>query len=236
IAGAVMFQGDDALKKISVLSGGEKSRVLLGKLLATPSNLLLLDEPTNHLDMESCDALMAAIDEFNGAVIIVTHNEMFLNTLATRFVVFQSDGVHIHEGSYQSFLEKIGWEDEEPVNQGRTGEEGLAEKKEPINKKDLRKLRADITTRRSKAIKPLETKISKIEASIEENEAILAKLNTAIIEASSAGEGEKIAQLSKELHTCQKEIDSLYEEFERYTIEYDEKALVFDEELKQLEE
>ena len=66
ICGAMMFTGDDALKKISVLSGGEKSRVMLGKLLATPVNLLLLDEPTNHLDMESCDALLAAIDSFDG--------------------------------------------------------------------------------------------------------------------------------------------------------------------------
>ena len=89
IAGAMMFEGDMALKKIEVLSGGEKSRVLLGKILAQKSNLLLLDEPTNHLDMESCDALLAAIDEFEGAAIIVTHNEMFLHTLANRFIVFQ---------------------------------------------------------------------------------------------------------------------------------------------------
>jgi ATP-binding cassette subfamily F protein 3 len=70
ICGAVMFEGDDALKKISVLSGGEKARVLLGKILATPSNLLFLDEPTNHLDMESCDAFLAAIDSFDGAVVM----------------------------------------------------------------------------------------------------------------------------------------------------------------------
>ena len=78
----MLFEGDNALKKISVLSGGEKSRVLLGKLLATPINLLLLDEPTNHLDLESCDALLAAIDSFDGTVVMVTHNEMFLKTLA----------------------------------------------------------------------------------------------------------------------------------------------------------
>jgi ATP-binding cassette subfamily F protein 3 len=74
ICGAMMFPGDDALKKVAVLSGGEKSRVVLGKILATPVNLLLLDEPTNHLDMESCDALLEAIDSFDGTVILVTHN------------------------------------------------------------------------------------------------------------------------------------------------------------------
>ena len=104
ICGAMMFTGDEALKKISVLSGGEKSRVMLGKLLVTPVNLLLLDEPTNHLDMESCDALLAAIDNFDGTVIMVTHNEMFLHALAQRLIVFQGSRIEVFEGSYQRFF------------------------------------------------------------------------------------------------------------------------------------
>ena len=108
ICGAMMFRGNSALKKISVLSGGEKSRVLLGKILVTPVNLLLLDEPTNHLDMDSCDALLAAIDSFEGTVIMVTHNEMFLHALAERLVVFQDDGITLFEGGYSSFLNKKG--------------------------------------------------------------------------------------------------------------------------------
>jgi ATP-binding cassette subfamily F protein 3 len=113
ICGVMMFEGDNALKKIKVLSGGEKSRVLLGKLIATPLNLLLLDEPNNHLDMESSDALLAAIDNFDGAVVMVTHNEMFLHALAERLIVFQDDGISVHEGSYERFLERVGWRGEE---------------------------------------------------------------------------------------------------------------------------
>ena len=116
ICGAMMFSGDDALKKISVLSGGEKSRVMLGKLLVSPANLLLLDEPTNHLDMESCDALLAALDNFEGTVIMVTHNEMFLYALAQRLIVFQNDSIDVFSGSYQLFLEKGGWQDDGGVN------------------------------------------------------------------------------------------------------------------------
>ena len=120
ICGAMLFEGDDALKKIAVLSGGEKSRVMLGKILATPVNMLLLDEPTNHLDMESCDALLAAIDSFDGAVILVTHNEMFLHALAERLIVFQDGKSFVFEGSYQDFLDRGGWGDEETSIQTRT--------------------------------------------------------------------------------------------------------------------
>jgi ATP-binding cassette subfamily F protein 3 len=110
VCGAMLFGGDLAQKKIAILSGGEKSRVLLGKLLLSPLNLLILDEPTNHLDLESSDSLLAAIDSFEGAVIIATHNEMFLNTLVNRLIVFQRNGVFLFEGSYSDFLERGGWE------------------------------------------------------------------------------------------------------------------------------
>lgn len=108
--GAMMFGGDLALKSISVLSGGEKSRVSLGKILLSPTNLLLLDEPTNHLDVESCDSLIAALDDFPGAVIIVTHSEMFLHHLAKRLIVFNEERAALFEGTYQDFLDRVGWE------------------------------------------------------------------------------------------------------------------------------
>ncbi|MCD8492613.1 MAG: ATP-binding cassette domain-containing protein [Geovibrio sp.] len=89
IAGIMMFEGDSALKKIGVLSGGEKSRVMLGKLLAQHLNFLMLDEPTNHLDMQSCDSLLEALDDFPGTLLLITHNEMFLHALADRLIVFK---------------------------------------------------------------------------------------------------------------------------------------------------
>lgn len=232
IAGSMMFEGDDALKKIGVLSGGEKNRVLLGKILATPANLIFLDEPTNHLDMESCDALLAAIDAFPGAVIMVTHNEMFLHSLANRFIVFQSNGIIHYEGTYSGFLEKIGWDEE------ISDESGTAETKNeiPLNKKDLRKLRSDIITKRSKEIKPLEDKIIRTENSISEKEQLLKNKNIEIIEASGNGKSREIETLSKEIHSLQKEIDSLFEDYERLTITLDERKEYFESELKKLED
>lgn len=113
IAGGLMFPGDNALKKIKVLSGGEKSRVVLAKILVTPCHLIYLDEPTNHLDMQSCDSLIEAIDDFDGSIIMVTHNEMHLRAVATKLVVFDDNKIRVYEGSYDEFLEDIGWADED---------------------------------------------------------------------------------------------------------------------------
>ena len=112
VCGNVMFSGTLANKKIEVLSGGEKSRVMLGKILLKPANLLLLDEPTNHLDMDSCESLMEAIKTFSGAVLMVTHNEYFLKEIANKLIIFDNDKTFVFEGGYDDFLRKIGWSDE----------------------------------------------------------------------------------------------------------------------------
>ncbi|MCB0360249.1 MAG: ABC-F family ATP-binding cassette domain-containing protein, partial [Bdellovibrionales bacterium] len=104
ICGTMMFSGDDALKKIKLLSGGERSRVLLGKLLAQPSNLLILDEPTNHLDMQSIEALVESLREYEGTLIIVTHSELILKKLAARLILFQGDFPEVFNHDYQYFL------------------------------------------------------------------------------------------------------------------------------------
>ena len=109
ICGQMMFSDHLAHKKISILSGGEKSRVLIGKILLKPANLLFLDEPTNHLDMESCESLIAAINMFPGAVIMVTHDEGVLKEIATKLVVFDDDKTYLYEGTYPEFLKEKGW-------------------------------------------------------------------------------------------------------------------------------
>ncbi|MEI8124756.1 MAG: ABC-F family ATP-binding cassette domain-containing protein [Parachlamydiaceae bacterium] len=110
ICGLMMFSGDKSKKLNGVLSGGEKSRVLLGKIVATPCNLLLLDEPTHHLDMESIEALIDAIEDFEGAVIMVTHSELILKRMALDKIVICHQGKQeLHLGTYEEFLDKNGW-------------------------------------------------------------------------------------------------------------------------------
>lgn len=114
LAGCMLFEGDDALKKIEVLSGGEKSRVLIAQLLATPNNLLILDEPTNHLDMESIDSLTESLHAYPGTVMIVSHSEELLSQVCNRLFIFDTDDaghqtLDVFEGPYSEFLEKGGW-------------------------------------------------------------------------------------------------------------------------------
>jgi ATP-binding cassette subfamily F protein 3 len=236
ICGAMMFSGDDALKKISVLSGGEKSRVMLGKLLATPVNLLLLDEPTNHLDMESCDALLAAIDLFEGTVIMVTHNEMFLHTLAERLVVFQNDQIETFDGRYQEFLERGGWHDENSAIPNGRPEVTFKDAAAKQTKKEMRRKRSEIINQKSKTVKPLEKRITGIENKIEAREIELDHLNHSMQQASEDQDGARIAELSRSIHACQTAIDELFDELETISNELDTQNAEFNRALRELDD
>ncbi len=232
IAGAMMFEGDAALKPVSVLSGGEKSRVMLGKILVSPSNLLLLDEPTNHLDMDSCDAFLAAVDDFDGACIVVTHNEMFLHSLANRFIVFGETGITVFEGTYSQFLEKIGWEDEAVRDGGRQKNSGQP------GRKETRKLKANLLKRKTSELKPLEESIDRIESDIILNEERTEKITEEILALSQQGNGngEAIASLSRELHSLKHRNACLYEELDAVTREQGRLSALFDSELEALDQ
>jgi ATP-binding cassette subfamily F protein 3 len=238
IAGGMMFEDDDALKRIRVLSGGEKSRVLLGKLIATPLNLLLLDEPTNHLDIESNDALLEAIDAFDGAVVMVTHNEMFLHALADRLVVFDNDDVVVYEGGYRRFLDKVGWRDE--IMQGSIAaaappaNEGAGERPK-WTPKELRRLRSEIVAERSRALRPIETRLAAIEKDVEAHDAALRRLNGELVKASEGRQGARVVEVSKEMHRTKKTIDGLFEELEKLTADHEAKKAGFDARMQELD-
>lgn len=235
ISGAMLFEGDLALKKISVLSGGEKSRVMLGKVLCKSINLLLLDEPSNHFDMESCDALLAAIDEFDGAVVMVTHNEMFLHAIADRLIVFKKDKISIFEGNYQQFLDLEGW-DNEVENDFSDKTAADIRKSEKFNKKEIRQLRSAIIAERGKILKPLESKINQLEKTIDANENHLQKLHKKMQAAAENTDGGLIADLSQRIHQCQSEIDGDFEEFEKLSETAEAKRSIYEQQLAELDE
>jgi ATP-binding cassette subfamily F protein 3 len=228
ICGAMMFEKDAALKKISVLSGGEKSRVMLGKLLMSPLNLLLLDEPSNHLDIESCDSFISALDNFEGAMVIVTHNEMFLHSLANRLIVFKNDTVTAFEGSYQDFLDKEGWEDENDIVERKP-------KPPALSKKELRQKKSEIIIQKSKKIKPVKLKIAKLEKDIEKNDELIRKINKHLLEASSNQDGQKIQHFAKELAKFQNLNDILFDELETQMELFEKIESSFNNQLEEFE-
>ncbi len=235
ICGAMLFQGDHALKKIQVLSGGEKSRVMLGKLLVTPLNLLVLDEPTNHLDLDSSDALLAAIDNFNGTVLMVTHNEMYLHALANRLIIFQNGTVEVFEGSYQRFLEEVGWKEESI--KAKRHRDSLINKKSALKKtkKELRRRRSEIIATRSNKLKTIRQQILRIENEIDTQEKRLLELDEAMITATRDRQGTRIEDIAKSMHTCRSSIEKLFDELEILTNNLEVQRSAFDEKLKRLE-
>lgn len=227
ICGLMMFDGDKAEKKISALSGGERSRVLLGKILATPSNVLLLDEPTNHLDMESIEALVESLKVFPGAVIIVTHSEMILRAVATKLVVFQGSAPEIFPGTYDEFMDRIGWQDEE----GSSGRGGA--KKKNVNRKEERQRRAEIIAERSRVLGPLKKNQTQLEDEITALEESSLVLHKNLQLASEEGDAQKIAALSRNTGVTQKHIDELFERLAVVTTELDEKSKAFEAALEE---
>jgi ATP-binding cassette subfamily F protein 3 len=237
ICGMMMFEGDSALKKIKILSGGEKNRVLLGKTIATPVSFLLLDEPTNHLDMESCDALLEAINEFEGAVLMVTHNEMLLHGLAERLIVFQDGRAFTFEGGYKEFLDKRGWESER--EEDASGTEGKAPGMRAAGtkqeRKELKRLRSELVRERSKALRPLEREIEETETVIVKAEKELEDLHGEIEDASRSGDNTKIADLSKRIHACENDIETGFARLETASAAYHEKKSSFEDRFNDLE-
>jgi ATP-binding cassette subfamily F protein 3 len=112
LLGCFLFRGDDVFKKVSVLSGGEKSRLALVKLLLDPPNLLLMDEPTTHLDMSSIDALAYALDQFEGTVIFISHDVYFIRALANHVIHVNAGQLTHYPGGYQYYLDKTRAESE----------------------------------------------------------------------------------------------------------------------------
>ena len=231
----MLFEGDLALKKIGVLSGGEKSRALLGKMLAAPANLLLLDEPTNHLDMESVDSLIEAVDDFEGAVILATHSEMILHAVAERLIVFDGDKPWLFEGTYRDFLERKGWEDEQTAATGTGRIDGrIGKDRQRAEKKELRRMRAGLIAERSRLLSPLGERISRLEKTIMELEQRVEADNLALVRATQAGQGKTIAALSISIHDARKRIDEVFGELEAASKEHLSRAREFEAKLQAL--
>lgn len=218
ICGTMMFSGDLAKKKVTVLSGGERARVLLGKLLARPTNLLLLDEPSNHLDQQSVEALLGELKVYPGAVIVVTHSESFVRGLADKLIVFKDDTAEWVLGGYDDFLARGGWGDEE-------GEKNTPKKSEY---KEAKAQRTEIILERSRKLAPLKKTIEQIENQIHKAEVRIKEIEDELVEIAAGNKTGSLPMLNQELGKLRKKMDADFDKLTEISLEHDEQAAQYE--------
>jgi ATP-binding cassette subfamily F protein 3 len=192
---AFLFKGDDALKEISALSGGERARVSLVKLMLSECNFLLLDEPTNHLDVTSREALEDALLGYRGTLLAVSHDRYFINKLADRVTYLSASGVQSYDGNYDNFLEK---------RAART----VAEKTEPEKKNEYKEKKEREAAQRKTAAALLRT-----EGEIAAAEAEIAALEAALGNPETAADYQKVLEISGGIDQAKARLDALYEKW-----------------------
>ena len=222
ILGAFMFGGEASDKKVKVLSGGERTRLAMIKLLLEPVNFLILDEPTNHLDMRSKDVLKEAIREFDGTVILVSHDRDFLDGLATKVYEFGGGHVKEHLSGIYEFLQKKKIENLNELQKGASlssspTASAKGSEQEPVQPSE-NKLSYEAQKELNKKLKKLERQVADCEASIEETEAAIS-----IVEAQMATpEGASDMQLYERHQKLKQQLDAIVEEWERVSLELED--------------
>ena len=195
---AFLFKGDEVYKPLSAMSGGERARISLLKLMLGGYNLLLLDEPTNHLDASSREALEETLRDFEGTLVIISHDRYFINKLADRVLAMSRDGLTEYLGNYDYYLEKQVSDDASPLAQKSPKKE-----KQP-NEWQLRKQRESEERKRK-------TKITRTEAQIEQLEGEIEDLQTTLAKEEVQSDYEQLMALTQELEEKQTELEALYD-------------------------
>lgn len=218
ILGAFMFGGEASDKKVKVLSGGERSRLAMIRLLLEPVNLLILDEPTNHLDMRSKDVLKDAIHDFDGTVIIVSHDRDFLDGLVSKVYEFGGGVVKEHLGGIYDFLQKKKIDNLNELQQKPSLSSSPTIESNETSQPSESKLSYEAQKELNKKIRKLEKQIADCEKKIESSENNIASLE----EKMATPEGATDMTLYEQHQLLKKEINCIVEEWERVSMELEE--------------
>ena len=228
ICGAFLFSGEDVDKSIGVLSGGERARVALAKILVKPGNLLVMDEPTNHLDIISSEILIDALTDFGGTLLFVSHNQAFVNRLATRIWDIHDGLVEEYPGKLNEYLEHLAARsdpDEEKVRnnpgQAEALEQDSSKADRASNKKQLRRERAEQRQRIRAVIKPVQDEVQDLERKITGLEQQENELGRQLADPEVYKENEKFLTLLREYNTGKEELRKLIERWEKKQQEWE---------------
>lgn len=204
VLGNFLFSGDDVLKPVPALSGGEKARIALAKLMMHKANLLLLDEPTNHLDIDSKEVLEAALINYPGTIMFVSHDRYFINRIAGQVIEMNHDGTKVYLGDYDYYVEKKQEEQERKK---------LHEPLKQTAKKDHKMTSFQEEKWRKSEQRKLERKIAALEIKIEEREQELAALEEKMSQPEVYQDHEKAIAFTTAANTIKKDIEVLMEEW-----------------------
>jgi len=228
LLGCFLFQGDDVFKRVSVLSGGEKSRLALVKLLLDPPNLLLMDEPTTHLDMASIDALAYALDQFQGTLIFISHDVYFIRALANHVVHVNAGQLTHYPGGYQYYLDKTKAVSARAAltssgsNFGRasstspdnSGRRGTPPSENGLSRKEQKRLEAEQRQARSGQRKVQQQRVHQLEKEIQQLEAQLTELTAELENPATYEKPGRAAQVNREMVHAQERLAELNPEWE----------------------
>lgn len=208
LLGAFLFYGEDVFKEIKTLSGGERARVAILKLMLSNSNLLLLDEPTNHLDIDSKEVLEEAIENYDGTVFTISHDRYFINKIADKILVLNKDGITEYLGNYDYYLEKKKQQKEMQKiadDNNVVGEKTKTKIKEERRKEKENKQKEN---ERKRSLKNIENEITILEKQIAGLEYLLCDEEIYLFP-------EKIAEVGREKNEYQRKLNELYDKWER---------------------
>ncbi len=213
LLGSFLFSGDDVFKKVGVLSGGEKSRIALCKILLTKANFIILDEPTNHLDYTSKLILQKALVDFNGSLILVSHDVDFLRPIASKIIDIRKGKLKTYLGDIDYFLSK---RDLSSLERDSTVVE-KKEKVETINRKDQKRLEAELRQQRHNATKNLVKEISSWEIKVSSYENLIKDLERKLADPSIYSDGEAAKDITNRFNKTKSELELANKKWEELT-------------------
>jgi len=227
LLGVFLFGGDDVEKKVRVLSGGEKSRLLLAKMMANPANFILLDEPTNHLDPQSREMLEDVLDEYDGTLCFVSHDRYFINRLATMIVDITPSGIEQYIGNYEDYVEQKALRARGSAAANESGEETGADA-EVSARKAARRDRARFILEKSRALAPLRTAVAETEEEIHRLESRAAEIETLLADPATYNDSEKARALPAELKSVKRDLETALARWESLSEDLSEKEKEFE--------
>lgn len=210
VLGIFQFSGDAVHKRIRVLSGGEKARVALARMLLSGANFMIMDEPTNHLDMISREALERALTGFTGTLLLISHDRYFLSKLVHRVILLAEGGIRIYEGNYTDYLNKRNGERENmPVTRTKENPVGTGKKS-----KEQKRREAEDRVALNRRRKPYEEKIRHFEREIDDMESHKTELERQLADPDIYRDSREIVKLQQAYAAAVRRLDVLYQEWE----------------------